>query len=257
MKATSKSTQTMLELSPLLLHRLNVYALAASAASLALAEPAEAKIVYTPAHIRILVNRLTELDLNHDGINDLQFTNIYGTQLQVHSTLSVAPAQNLNRVWAGSCSAAFGTSRCAVALPKGRTVGPRSPFQKGRSSLLMAGHEGNDTSGSYFGRWPLKTDYLALKFVIKGKTHFGWVRIQVDARSKGFVATITGYAYETVPNKPIVTGKTKGLNTIGPDQPVALRTRPTPAATLGLLAMGSPGLSVWRRDERNQEGEFR
>ena len=252
MKATSSSTQTMQQLSPSLLHRLSLYALAlsvAGVASLALTEPADAKIVYTPAHIRIVVNKLTELDLNHDGINDFQFTNRYGTQLQLHSTLSVAPAQNLNRVWAGSCSAAIGTSRCAVALPKGKTVGPRSPFQKGRSSLLMAGHQGNGTSGSYFGRWPLTTDYLGLKFVIKGKTHFGWARVHVDARSKGFVATITGYAYETVPNRPIVTGKTKGPNTIGADQPIALRARPARAATLGLLATGSPALSVWRREE--------
>jgi hypothetical protein len=252
MKPTANSTQTMQQLSAPLLHGLNFYALAASAAgvaSLALAEPAEAKIVYTPTHIRIVVNRLTELDLNHDGINDFQFTNRYGTQLQLHSTLSVAPARNQNRVWAGSCSAAFKTSRCAVALPKGTTVGPRSPFQKGGSSLLMAGHEGNNTSGSYFGRWPQTTDYLGLKFVIKGKTHFGWARIQVGARFKGFAATITGYAYETMPDTPIVTGKTKGPNTIGADQPVALRARPTRAATLSLLAMGSHGLSVWRREE--------
>src|SRR5580692_53670 len=252
MKASFGSTHTIPQLSEPLLHQLNLYALSATAAgvaSLALAQPADAKIVYTPAHIRIVVNRLTELDLNHDGINDFQFTNVYGTQLQVHSTLNIAPAQNLNRIWAGSCSAAFKTSRCAVALPKGRTVGPRSPFQKGGSSLLMAGHDGNNTSGSYFGRWPRTTDYLGLKFVIKGKTHFGWVRVQVDARSRGFVATITGYAYETVPNRPIVTGETKGSNKVGADQDAYRSTPPIQTPTLGVLAMGSPGLSIWRREE--------
>jgi hypothetical protein len=122
----------------------------------------------------------------------------------------------------------------------------------------MAGHQGNNTSGSYSGRWPLTTDYLGLKFVIKGKTHFGWVRVQVDARSRGFVATITGYAYETVPNRPIVTGKTKGPNMIGADQPASLRARPTRPATLGLLAIGSSGITIWRREESNrQAGEFR
>jgi hypothetical protein len=45
---------------------------------------------------------------------------------------------------------------------------------------------------------------------------------------------LTGYAYETIPNKAIVTGETRGSD----DQ-----------ATLGTLAMGSPGLSVWRRKD--------
>jgi|HubBroStandDraft_6_1064221.scaffolds.fasta_scaffold01215_9 hypothetical protein len=252
MKASFGSTHTIPQLSEPLLHQLNLYALSATAAgvaSLALAQPADAKIVYTPAHIRIVVNRLTELDLNHDGINDFQFTNRYGTQLQTHSTLSVAPAQKLNRVWAGSCSAAFKTSHCAVALTKGTKVGPRSPFQKGPASLVMAGHDGNNTSGSYFGGWALKNAYLGLKFVIKGKTHLGWARVRIDARSKGFVATITGYAYETVPNRPIVAGETKGSNKVGADQDAYRSTPPIQTPTLGLLAMGSPGLSIWRREE--------
>lgn len=251
MKSTSGSTNTLPQLSEPLLHHLNAYTRAATAAgvaSLALAQPADGKIVYTPAHIRIAVNHgVAELDLNHDGINDFRFTNRYGTQLQQHSTLNVAPAQKLNRVWAGSCSADFKTSHCAVALLKGSTVGPKSPFQKGPSILLMASHQGNRTSGSYFGEWALKDAYLGLKFVIKGKTHFGWARVDVDGRSKGFVATITGYAYETVPNRPIVAGRTKGPN--GIEQPVSLKPSSTRPATLGLLAIGWPGLTVWRREE--------
>jgi|HubBroStandDraft_6_1064221.scaffolds.fasta_scaffold05468_2 hypothetical protein len=65
-------------------HCLNAYALAAGAAGvgvLALAQPAGAKIVYTPAHIPIVQNKgLVELDLNHDGINDFQFSNYTYTE---------------------------------------------------------------------------------------------------------------------------------------------------------------------------------
>jgi hypothetical protein len=54
-------------------HQLSMYALAAGAAGvgiLALAQPGEAKIVYTAAHtpIRAVVN----LDLNHDGLPDFE-----------------------------------------------------------------------------------------------------------------------------------------------------------------------------------------
>lgn len=60
--------------------RLNSYALAASAAGvgvLVLAEPAEGKIVYTPAHVKIGYNSEYNLDINHDGITDFIFSNSY------------------------------------------------------------------------------------------------------------------------------------------------------------------------------------
>ena len=70
--------------------------------------------------------------------------------------------------------------------------------------------------------------YLGLQFDIKGKTHFGWARVKrTSTNGGGFPAEITGYAYETVPNKAIVAGRTKGADD-GADQP----------ATLGELALG-------------------
>lgn len=47
--------------------------------------------------------------------------------------------------------------------------------------------------------------------------HFGWARLTVNC--SGFVnvdATITGYAYETLPNKAIIAGKTHGKQNATP-----------------------------------------
>ena len=68
-------------------------------------------------------------------------------------------------------------------------------------------------------------------------------------------ATLTGYAYETIPNRPIITGKTKGPDeSSGDGLPEATLSTPAPeATTLGLLAMGAPGLSIWRREESAPE----
>ena len=63
---------------------------------------------------------------------------------------------------------------------------------------------------------------------------------------------LTGYAYATIPNHSIVTGKTKGLDDLsnaGQPSPVALRAPTHQPASLGLLAMGAPALSIWRREE--------
>ena len=48
-----------------------------------------------------------------------------------------------------------------------------------------------------------------LKFKIKGKIHYGWARLSVDNFVNDITATLTGYAYETIPNKPIIAGRTK------------------------------------------------
>jgi hypothetical protein len=83
-------------------------------------------------------------------------------------------------------------------------------------------------------------------------------RLNVTFKNGEFSSFLTGYAYETIPNKAITTGKTKGTEEEGAEQ---LSPTPRPLANLPtwvLLALGSPGLSIWRREERNrEEGELR
>jgi hypothetical protein len=62
-----------------------------------------------------------------------------------------------------------------------------------------------------------------------------------------FSATVTGYAYETIPGKAIVAGATKGPDDAEPTAALSSHT-PEPV-TLGALALGAPGLSIWRRTE--------
>ena len=67
---------------------------------------------------------------------------------------------------------------------------------------------------------------------------------------QAFQATITGYAYETIPGKAILAGYTSGTADSAQLQaPADLRESPSQEASLGLLASGASGLSIWRRDE--------
>jgi len=81
------------------------------------------------------------------------------------------------------------------------------------------------------------------------KIHYGWVRL--NSRSASYTATVTGYAYETILGKPIIADKTKGPDESGIEEaiPAALNNNTLQPASLGLLAAGSPRLSVWRREE--------
>ena len=89
------------------------------------------------------------------------------------------------------------------------------------------------------GQWlDTKNRYLGLQFVINGQVHYGWARLNVTfppRPSRGIFAILTGYAYETDPNKPIITGKTKGPDVITLDP-----------ATLGHLAGGATQIPAWR-----------
>jgi hypothetical protein len=68
-----------------------------------------------------------------------------------------------------------------------------------------------------------------VKFEIKGKYHYGWARMSVTCQGGrlGYTPTLTGYAYETIANKAIIAGKTKGPDVVT-----------MPPDTLGSLAWG-------------------
>jgi hypothetical protein len=113
-----------------------------------------------------------------------------------------------------SNAAVVGSKGYAREFGPGIPVGPKVAL---KSKALM-GHcleqSGPMTSvHTSKGNWlDVRNRYLGLKFTIKGKIHFGWARLTTTACAAN--GTLTSYAYETIPNKPIVTGKTKG-----PDQP--------------------------------------
>lgn len=61
-----------------------------------------------------------------------------------------------------------------------------------------------------------------------------------------FRVYLTGYAYETIPNKPIVTGETRGPDDAGVQQSDMPATATRLPVTLGMLSAGASALSIWR-----------
>jgi hypothetical protein len=241
---SSKSRKTA-KLSDSLHKRVNLYALAGSAAGvgmLALGQPAEAKVIYTPKHLQLTGGK-TFIDLNHDGINDFYFSE---SVTQGWGALSVIGVRQKNLLW-GDTS----------ALPAGVRIGssPKFHYPGGRMASV---HVSTSCTTGGVGPWTnVKNRYLGLKFYIKGRIHFGWARLTVITGGPGHCgspdinATLTGYAYETIPNKSIITGKTEEAEEAGVDEanPATLHEPTLQPPSLGLLAMGSPGLTVWRREE--------
>ena len=213
MKASSLPRKTF-SFSNSIQQRLNGYALAASAAGVglvALAQPADARIVYTPAHEWIRVNGgLFPIDLNRDGTPDFGLSNKWYNGSGSYNSLKVVPEASANEIW-GKGMTCYYPSSCAAALPKGTKIGSTGQFQQDpKAGLPMVVLD----KGSW-GPWLKENNaYLGLKFVVKGKTHFGWARLKVGHENFQIQAILNGYAYETIPGKPIIAGATKGQDVV-------------------------------------------
>jgi hypothetical protein len=233
MNRSPRQPRTSYKLSEATHQRLNSYALAASAAGvgmLALTLPVEAKIIYTSTHHVIKKGVSYKLDLNHDG--KIDFTLRAKSSARTSSSsmlLSASPA-------AGNGVRGFGGNPgWASALKAGSAVGPYQYFPgKGMAEVARTAGSGIDYSGSWVN---VKNRFLGLRFKIAGKIHYGWARLSVQATKSSIIATLTGYAYETTPNKPLRAGQTKG----GEDDTSVGQLNPyaPESSTLGLLAMGS------------------
>lgn len=254
MKQIPRPNRATKPLSCALNQRLNVYALAASAAGaslLAMPPALQAEVVFTPAQLA-LNNGPLAIDLNHDGVVDFTLSDkssggpccLYSRRLSVVGAF-VGSSQN----------SIEGIGTNAVPLNAGAVIGPSDLFLA--APLRMATAFNDSNSFFYvFGPFANKTNvFLGLRFVLDGENHYGWARFTLVkagfSGSKPVVrAILNGYAYETVANTPIVAGATKGqsasLATPSGESPTAATRQP---AMLGLLALGSQGLSFWRREE--------
>lgn len=234
---------------------LSSYALFASAAGvslLALTQPAAASIVYTQVHHDI--GKATLLDLNGDGINDFRITHTVssicnGSHCGIRQTQAIDTFNRLSISGAGASNQALGAGGYISQLGPGVTVGSNGAFQ---GNKLLGGIYGVDGEVlSQYGPWRqgggTHKGYVGLKFTINGETHFGWARvITLSGFSTAFRAVLTGYAYETTPNTPIITGKTSSAThaSVAPEIAPAVSHQ-----SLGTLALGTNGLSIWRRKE--------
>jgi len=235
--------------------RLAVYAASAGAAGvglLALAAPARADIVYTPANIRVPQvggdGQGITIDLNHDGTDDFL--------LWIWTYADFGPTYvDLFLYARNPGNGAEGAGRSfAARLDSGATIGSSQKFAQAKRFFggipvvdmqLQYTGIGNNKTSACVGPWAekQKDGYLGVKFDVSGQTYYGWIRLTTAACIGGgrLEAIITGYAYNTEPNQPIIAGQESAGD-------VARLT--SGSGTLGQLALGSLGLDLWRRGDR-------
>jgi hypothetical protein len=227
--------------------RLNSYALAASAAGvglLALAQSAEAEIVYTKTHQLIRINTTYNRDLNHDGLTDFVISNRGCITSTINCETPVSDLYATPAAGNGVQGRVLFSGNYDDALHLGARIGPNQMFL-GTKALMVFDIESFCSMGTGNFWCNVTNRYLGLRFTIQGETHYGWARISTGANGHRLEALLTGYAYETVPSRPTIAGLTRYPDDAEPD---ASNTPAPEPLTLGALAMGAPGLSIWRRE---------
>jgi hypothetical protein len=251
-RANAKKNRLPASLSHKIDQRLLAYAAAASAAGasmLAMVQPSQAEIVFTPTHKMVPMGGRLALDLNNDGITD--FT-LYNNLSSCHlPSVPGAPPPECSQytrqmlVLQGNTSQAgvwAGKGGFASVLVAGAKIGSGAPFAQFASMERCSTQQGEDhyTSGPWIN---VQNRYLGLAFTISGQVHYGWARLSVTIKAgtcRPAIVVLTGYAYETEPGKSIPAGKRSDA--------AEQSSTEQPQGTLGMLAQGNVGLDIWRRD---------
>lgn len=221
--------------------RFVAYTLAAAGAA-AMAKPASAEIVFTPVNIS-LTEGVYPIDFNGDGLPEFAIHNYLGP----YSSSTYA---NILKIGGGKGATTAsvigiknGNSPSAWDAPINWPIGQSSPkgFVGVTHRLARMVTAGGGCCKDPIGPWKSATNrFLGFKFTLNGQVHYGWARMTVSTTFDVVKATLTGYAYETIPNKAILAGD-KGPSVRGSSAGGA-------GPSLAMLSLGAPGLEIWRRD---------
>ncbi len=194
------------------------------------------------------------ISLTNNGINDFSFSLYSFSYKSFRRSLRMWPVEG------GAVVAQTSAHRLpsALALVRGAKIGPSAHFSNDNFANIEESQGGCSYAQStctqkFSGLWggSPKNRFLGVRFLINGETHYGWIRLTVTTATRAIIsATITGYAYETVANKPILAGI---AGTATADTPTAERqdrrnSHGDIGPSLGMLAAGAEALPVWRRE---------
>lgn len=160
--------------------------------------------------------------------------------------------------WTGYASGGFFFGGYSDFFGNGFLIGPTTSSLHGPHRSLFFGELAGSSSSPnrYFytiGFFQNHSDqFLGLEFQLHGKTHFGWVDLRplpveflpTPVGERPFLGIdLVSFAYNRVPNAPILTGQTSNHSVPEP-------------STLTLLALGAAGLPFWRKRRAKETGEL-
>jgi len=184
------------------------------------------RIVYTNVAPDSVILKSTidsfQLDMNHDGIDDFVFSaSVNGSTCgadplfggyQYYINISVAPANENNEI--------INDGTYALAMDSSSAIVSDSSWANAPQTLITALIRSGGrciTQPFHEGYWLNQSDkYLGLRFTKGNNIYYGWARLSSSYHiivnpfhlSNGQLI-LKDYAYNSIPNQPILAGQTK------------------------------------------------
>ena len=213
---------------------------------------ANAQIVYTDVTPDQVISATTipstedyNIDLNNDGINDYK--------ISCSRSGGICPLAPSSRLYINFISDSALNSNAVVtgtSITYPLAMNLNDSISSGLS-FSSFGYLRRNTSGGpctgTFGVWSYSIDrYLGLKLIVGANTYYGWARMQIDVVTGIPSCTIKDYAYNSIPNQPILAGET-GTGPTGIFEnsfAASINVFPNPANNHLTIALGSNNKNV-------------
>jgi Secretion system C-terminal sorting domain len=217
---------------------------------------ANAQIIYTDVNPDIIqtcqnfqCSQTSDLDLNNDGVFDSKL------DLILNTFTSHNPPNT--RFFTGLIKASPLNGSSIITDSSGY------PLKMNLNELIDSSGSWSDTAnqtllGKYYagltyvlassyGNWMSATNgFLGLKIVSGTQTYYGWVRLNISMDVTPILGSykIIDYAYNTIPNQPILAGQTIATGIIENSFASSINLFPNPADNHFTIALGSNNQKV-------------
>jgi hypothetical protein len=240
--------------------RLNTYALAAGAAGVALlacSVPSEATPVCKNISFMFSVGETNTFAFNPAHQRVAPF-NIVQTYAAISSHTSTRFNRGLFTPNFPGADVVQASNSLPADLASGAIIGPGGRFGKGQSYGVLFTYAFRGGTNHLGNLKFAQTNYFGYKFLISGKNHYGWVRIDAKTVSEGYVQSeVVSSGYESAADTPIFAGSCAAVSPSTGGSPsdhagdtasaASATSDTTRPASLGMLALGTQGLPLWRR----------
>jgi hypothetical protein len=144
------------------------------------------------------------LDLDNNANDDFILTAYYGPSI-LGGTPSMVYASALN---GNALKDTLTTGNVPIPLQLNAVIDSNLLLQQ--SWQTSGSHTLRESGGiGPVGLWNNISDYyLGLRLLLFGQTHYGWVRLRVNVTSSYASVIVRDYAYNSIPNQPILAGQT-------------------------------------------------
>ncbi len=187
-----------------------------------------------------LASQTYNLDLNGDGTTDFLINAARYSILGVlGSSVGITPQ--------GSNACITTTFNQVKKLVLGDTISSSQAWQDTTGQVLKSYSQYGFDPPTTRGEWNTVVDgYVGLQLINAGQTYYGWVRMDVTVSLSSASMTIKDYAYNSIPNQPILAGQTTatGINENSLASSISLYPNPAPNQLTITLGSSTKNIEV-------------